>query len=86
MALSPFENLPVELFEAINVHVSLQDLCNVRLASRSMALNATQSHFGSFLRSRCVEMTRPALETMADLTAKGRIGCFVEELTLAGVV
>lgn len=31
-------------------------------------------------------MTRPALETMADLTAKGRIGCFVEELTLAGVV
>ena len=86
MPVSPLEALPPEIFETINVHLGLRDLFNVRLASRSLASKATQDHFGSFVRSRRVELTRPALETMAALTAKGRIGCFVEEFTLAGVV
>lgn len=86
MAVSPSESLPLEVFEAINVLVDLRDLCSVHLASRSMAALATGDHFGSFLRSRCVEMTRPALQIMADFTAQGRIGCFVEDLRLAGVV
>ena len=85
-AASPFEGLPPEIFEAINVLLSLRDLCHVRLMSRSMASKATQDRFGSFVRSRGVELTRPALETMAALTAKGRIACFVEELTLSGIV
>ena len=85
-AASPFEGLPPEIFEAINVLLSLRDLCHVRLMSRSMASKATQDRFGSFVRSRGVELTGPALETMAALTAKGRIACFIEDLTLAGVV
>ena len=86
MATSPIESLPPEIFEIINALLSLQDLCNVRLVSRSMASKATQDKFGSFVRSLSVELTRPALETLAALTAEGRIGCFVEDLTLTGVV
>lgn len=86
MAISLLENLPNEIFEAINVFLDLRDLNNVRRSSRAMALKATQNHFGSFLRCRSVETTRPALEAMADLTTSGRIGCFVEEITLVGVV
>jgi hypothetical protein len=85
-ASPPFEVLPPEIFETINVLLSLRDLCNIRLVSSSMASKATQDKFASFVRSRVVELTRPALETMAALTAEGSIGCFVEELTLAGVV
>lgn len=86
MATSRFESLPVEVFEAINSLLDLRDLCNIRLVSRSMTLKVTQSYFGSLLRSRSVKMTRPALESMAELTANGRIGCFVENLTLTGVL
>jgi hypothetical protein len=86
MAASPFEALPPEIFEGINVLLSLRDLSNVRVVSCSMASKATQDRFASFVRSRSVELTRPALETMAALTAEGRIGCFIEDLTIAGVV
>lgn len=86
MALSPFESLPVEVFEAINTLLDLKDLCNIRLTSRTGASKATQDHFGSFLRSRRIELTRPALEVMAEMTGKGRVGSFVEELALVGIV
>ncbi|KAF2164398.1 hypothetical protein M409DRAFT_25276 [Zasmidium cellare ATCC 36951] len=86
MAGSPLESLPVEVFEAINAFLDLRDLLNVRLVSRSAASKATQNRFGSFLHSRRVEMTRLALQFSADLTTASRIGCFIEELTLVGVV
>jgi hypothetical protein len=86
MAASPLQALPPEIFESINVLLSLRDLSNVRLVSRSMASKATQDRFASFVRSRSVELTRPTLETMAALTAEGRIGCLIQDLTLAGVV
>lgn len=86
MAACPFEALPPEIFEIVNALLSLRDLCNVRLVSRSVASKATQDRFGSFVRSRSVELTRPALEILAALTAKGRVGCLVQDLTLAGVV
>jgi hypothetical protein len=51
MAASPLQALPPEIFEGINVLLSLRDLSNVRLVSRSMASKATQDRFASFVRS-----------------------------------
>ncbi|GIZ44701.1 hypothetical protein CKM354_000789200 [Cercospora kikuchii] len=80
------DELPSEVFEEINVQLQLYDLNILRLVSRRIAHLATQKHFGTFLRHKYVEITRPALEFMVELTTKGRIGCFVEQLTLVGVV
>ncbi|CAK1361606.1 hypothetical protein CB0940_03034 [Cercospora beticola] len=86
MSTPQLDNLPDEVNECINVCLGLYDLVNLRLVSRSMLTKTTQRHLGSFLRSKRLDLTRPSLELMAEMTAKHRLGCVIEELTLVGVV
>ncbi|KUJ14024.1 uncharacterized protein LY89DRAFT_152017 [Mollisia scopiformis] len=79
------EDCPNEVIESIVVLLDLNDICNLRQTSRSLATKATQNHFKSFYLSKHVDTTTRSLEKFVDATRPGRLGCLVQNLTIFGV-
>ena len=79
------EEMPYEVMEMIAVLLDLRDLCNIRLASRSMEVKATQDHFKSQLRTKRVYLTEAALGTFVQMTNRGGLGCLIQNLTLVSI-
>ncbi|KAF2167030.1 hypothetical protein M409DRAFT_54245 [Zasmidium cellare ATCC 36951] len=86
MAAAGLECLTSELFEMIVQRLDLSNVRNLRLVCRNVAFKATQDTYRQFFRVKHVDLTRPGLETFAQLTSSGGLGCLVEHLTLVGIV
>ncbi|GES66463.1 F-box domain protein [Aspergillus terreus] len=66
----------------------MRDICNLRLTSRDLALRVSAApSLASHLAQRQVDMTERSLRAAVETTAKpGRLGCFIDDLVLVGVV
>ncbi|KAF2170819.1 hypothetical protein M409DRAFT_18792 [Zasmidium cellare ATCC 36951] len=80
------ESLTNELFEYVVSYLQLNDIKNLRLASRSTAYKGTQDTFRSFFRAKHVDLIKSDLSSFVRLTSHNGLGCRVEDLTLVGVV
>ena len=86
--MSTIEQCPAETIDNIVSFLNLRDICNLRLTSRGLALRVFGApSFGSHLEQRQVDVTERSLRAVAEATAKpGRLGCFISDLVLVGVV
>jgi hypothetical protein len=80
------EGCPNEAIECIVVHLGLIDIRSLRLSSRALGIKATEDHFKSYFHSKHVDITHSALSAFVDITGPGELGCFIQDLTLVGVV
>ncbi|KAF2168043.1 hypothetical protein M409DRAFT_21489 [Zasmidium cellare ATCC 36951] len=86
MGAASLESLTNELFEHVVQHLDLNDIRNLRLASRSTAFKAAQDTYRTFFQMKHVELRRENLEKFVRITAQGGMGCLVEHLTLMAIV
>ncbi|KAJ5200770.1 hypothetical protein N7491_008424 [Penicillium cf. griseofulvum] len=86
--MSTIEQCPAETIDSIVSFLNLRDICNLRLTSRGLALRVSVApSLGSYLEQRQVDVTERSLRAVAEATAKpGRLGCFIDDLVLVGVV
>ena len=77
---------PNEVIESIVVLLDLSSICNLRLSSQILAAKATQDHFKSYFHSKHVNITGSELRAFVDITRRGRLGCYVKNVVLFGVV
>lgn len=86
--MSTIEQCPAETIDNIVSFLNLRDICNLRLTSRGLALRVSVApSLGSYLEQRQVDVTERSLRAVAEATAKpGRLGCFIDDLVLVGVV
>jgi hypothetical protein len=80
------EDLPNEVIDIIVALSDLEDICSLRLCSRSLATKATQIHFKSYFLSRHVDITDTSLREFVHLTQPGWLECLIQDLVLVGVV
>ncbi|KAK4501476.1 hypothetical protein PRZ48_007285 [Zasmidium cellare] len=86
MNSSHLESLSNEIFEWVVSYLNLDDIRNLRLASRSTAYKGSQDTFKSFFKSKHVDLTRTDLSSFVRLTSQNGLGCLVEDLSLVGIV
>ncbi|CAI7644350.1 unnamed protein product [Penicillium glandicola] len=86
--MSAIEQCPAQTIDNIVSFLNLRDICNLRLTSRGLALMVSAApSLGSHLEQRQVDVTECSLRAVAEATAKpGRLGCFIDDLVLVGVV
>ncbi|KAJ5126304.1 hypothetical protein N7526_008481 [Penicillium atrosanguineum] len=86
--MSTIEQCPAEANDTIVSFLNLRDICNFRLTSRGLALRVSAApSLGAHLEQRQVDVTERSLRAVAEATAKpGRLGCFIDDLVLVGVV
>ncbi|KAL5045977.1 hypothetical protein BDW71DRAFT_197984 [Aspergillus fruticulosus] len=78
------EHLPKEIIDSIVSHLELNDIRNLRLTSRSLALGSSGSHFKSYFRRKHVDLTEHALRNFVEETKPGRTGRLLQDLVLIG--
>ena len=79
------EDCPPEIVEAIVESLPFEDICNVRLSSRSLGLMVAQETYKSHFVTKHVDIRRECLETFIHVTKPGSVGCSVENLVLTGL-
>lgn len=86
--MSGIEKCPAERLDSILSFLQLRDICNLRLTSRDLALRVSAApSLASHLAQRQVDVTERSLRAVVETTAKpGRLGCFIDDLVLVGVV
>ena len=79
------EGCPSEIIEQIVVRLDLKHICSLRLSCRSLAAKCVQTYFKKFFRSIHIDLTKDALQTFANGTQAGGLGCLFQELTITGI-
>jgi hypothetical protein len=85
MAEPSLERVPNELFDWILQSLAIDDICNLRLASRTLKARATQETFFSHFRTIRLHVKKHTLESFVAMT-KGPLGQIVQVLTIVGFV
>ncbi|KAF1821592.1 uncharacterized protein K489DRAFT_251552 [Dissoconium aciculare CBS 342.82] len=85
MAEPSLEKVPNELFDWILQSIAIDDICNLRLASRTLNARATQETFFSHFRSIRLHVKKHTLESFAAMT-QGPLGQIIEGITIVGFV
>jgi hypothetical protein len=85
MAKLNLEGLPNELMELVIQYCSSNDICSVRLVSRTLRHKVTQSTFGSFFRNIHLDVKKHTLESFAKFT-ESSLSRNIENLTIVGIL
>lgn len=80
------DDLPAELIENVVICLTLNEICALRLANRSLASKASQDHFRAFYRSKRIDIDERGLKDFVVCTANAGMGCLVDDFTLTGLV
>ena len=84
--MARLDELPAELIEHIVTLLTLNEICALRLANRSLASKASQDHFRAFYRSKRVDIDEHGLKDFVVCTANNGMGCLIDDFTLTGLV
>ncbi|KAH8662730.1 F-box domain protein [Ilyonectria robusta] len=79
------ESCPDLVVECIVNLLDLDDICNLRLSCKSLAVKSSHYRFKTFFRSKHVDVTADALRTFAQGTQAGGLRSLVQELYLIGI-
>ncbi|RFN48314.1 hypothetical protein FIE12Z_7434 [Fusarium flagelliforme] len=79
------ESCPETVVECFVQLLDLDDICNLRLSCKSLALKSSQYRFRTFFRSKHINVTVDALRTFAQGTQAGGLRSLIQELYLEGI-
>jgi hypothetical protein len=79
------ERCPEPIVECIVQLLDLDDIRNLRITCKSLALKSSQYHFRTFFRSKHVNVTVDALRTFAEGIDAGGLRCLIQYLYLVGI-
>ncbi|OQO00375.1 hypothetical protein B0A48_13723 [Cryoendolithus antarcticus] len=80
------EALPGELLDSIIEPLELDDICNIRLCSRTLAAKAVQGRYKAYFYRKTVKINQKFLLDFERVTKSSGLGCLVQDLILAGVL
>ncbi|KAJ9419091.1 hypothetical protein QL093DRAFT_2353941 [Fusarium oxysporum] len=80
------ESCPEPVVECIAQLLDFDDIRNLRLTCKSLALKSSQYRFRTFFRSKHVNVTVDALRTFAEGIQAGGLRCLIQYLYLVGIV
>ncbi|KAH7191332.1 hypothetical protein DER44DRAFT_850469 [Fusarium oxysporum] len=80
------ESCPEPVVECIAQLLDLDDIRNLRLSCKSLALKSSQYHFRTFFRSKHVNVTVDALRIFSEGIQAGGLRCLIQYLYLVGIV
>ena len=81
-----FESLPVEMTENIVECLSLQDIKSLRLTCHAIHTKASQGRLRSFYATKEINLREPDLNEFASYMSPERLPCWLENLTVNGVL
>lgn len=82
--MTQLANLPTEIIECICCYLSRDRVLKLRLSCRELAAKASQGQFRRYFRKKSIQLNDHQLQTFADVTRDGKLGCLLEELTIDG--
>ena len=83
--MANLQGCPEEIVESIVELLALQDHCNLRRCSRTLACKATQPRFGRYFNRKTVPLHIDALNEFVRVTEEGsQLGCLVQHLVIIG--
>ncbi|RAL01807.1 uncharacterized protein BO80DRAFT_424183 [Aspergillus ibericus CBS 121593] len=82
MASVTLEGLPAELIEAIVSCLDFQDICALRLTTRTVSFKSTNATFRTYFSSKKLQITPASLEQFVRVTQPGQLGLWLQQLTL----
>ncbi|QKD63142.1 uncharacterized protein FOBCDRAFT_254811 [Fusarium oxysporum Fo47] len=80
------ESCPEPVVECIVQLLDLDDICNLRLTCKSLALRSSQYRFRTFFRSKHIKLMVDALRTFAEGIQAGGLQSLIQHLYLVGIV
>ncbi|KAB8073746.1 hypothetical protein BDV29DRAFT_174886 [Aspergillus leporis] len=82
MGPSTLDSLPIEVIEIMVTLIDFRDSCNLRLASRTISAKSSNSTFRTHFSSKKIRVTKENLRQLVEDTQPGRLGCYIQNLTL----
>ncbi|KAJ4118814.1 hypothetical protein NW765_007999 [Fusarium oxysporum] len=80
------ESCPEPVVECIVQLLDLDDICNLRLTCKSLALRSSHYRFRTFFRSKHIKLMVEALRTFAEGIQSGGLQSLIQHLYLVGIV
>ncbi|EMT74302.1 hypothetical protein NOF04DRAFT_11421 [Fusarium oxysporum II5] len=80
------ESCPEPVVECIVQLLDLDDICNLRLTCKSLALGSSHYRFRTFFRSKHIKLMVDALRTFAEGIQDGGLQSLIQHLYLVGIV
>lgn len=80
-----FDELPVEIVDAVTVFLELRDICNLRLVSQTITAKSSRGTFKKYFANKTVNWeSTTELQSFVQMTQPQRMGCFLKSLTIRG--